>query len=105
MKLRVYHMPQVGCGCPMFHVPVSSVEEGKKMLDVLSVYDLYQLENNIKPDYSSMNGLEMFDEEEQEWISWEDEESCTDDVDEYLENDEKIKLFSKEVFGQLKGNF
>lgn len=59
-KLRVWHIPQVP-GKP-FHVEVSSVEEGVKVMDVLANYDLFQLENNIKGDFCNMNGLELYDE-------------------------------------------
>jgi hypothetical protein len=65
--LRVWHIPQV----PMdaFYVPVNSIEEARKVLDVLAYYDLFQFENNIKPDYCNMNGLEVF--ENGEWLEWE----------------------------------
>lgn len=105
MKLRVYHIPQIGSGCPTFHIPVETVEEGKKMLDVLSCYDLFQLENHSKPDYSNANGLEMFDENEQEWVSWEDEETFVDDLDDFFEENETIQSWSKELFSQLRGDF
>ena len=48
-KLRVWWMPQV----PMeksFRVNVGTPKEAKKILEILANYDLYQLENNIKPD-------------------------------------------------------
>jgi hypothetical protein len=65
--LRVWHIPQI----PMdpFHVPVNSIEEARKVLDVLANYDLFQFENNIKPDYCNVNGLEVF--ENGEWLEWE----------------------------------
>jgi hypothetical protein len=65
--LRVWHIPQI----PMdpFHVPVNSIEEARKVLDVLANYDLFQFDNNIKPDYCNMNGLEVF--ENGEWLEWE----------------------------------
>jgi hypothetical protein len=74
--LSVWHIPQV----PMhpFRVSVSSPEEGKRLIKILSFYDLFQYENNIKPDYSNANGLDMF--EEGEWLTWYDEDGC--DIDE-----------------------
>lgn len=65
-ELRVYHIPQV----PMeaFYVHVNSVVEAKKILIVLADYDLFQLERNIKPDYSNAAGLEIF--ENNEWVDW-----------------------------------
>ncbi len=59
-KLRVWHIPQIP-GKPFF-VDVSSVEEGVRMMSALDDYDAFQYENNIKPDYSNANGLQMFDE-------------------------------------------
>lgn len=65
--LRVWHIPQIPMGA--FHVHVDSLEEARKVLDTLANYDLFQFENNIKPDYCNMNGLEVF--ENGEWLEWE----------------------------------
>lgn len=69
-QLRVWHIPQV----PMlaFHVYVSSIKEAKLILETLAIYDLFQLEYKIKPDYSNAQGLEVY--ENGEWCDWEDEE-------------------------------
>lgn len=58
-----------------FIVDVDSVEEGVKILKVLAAYDLFQLYTNVKPDYSNAGWMEMWDEEENEWIDWEYEVS------------------------------
>lgn len=70
-QLRVWHIPQV----PMdaFHVNVSSTQEAKKILDVLASYDIFQYENNIKPDYCNAGGLEIF--EFGDWCEWSDEKT------------------------------
>ena len=49
MKLKVWWIPQI----PMkaFEVLVPSVEEGRKLCDVLAQYDAFQFDNKIKPDY------------------------------------------------------
>jgi len=77
-KLRVWWIPQL----PMdnsFYVEVKTIEEAKKTLDVLAKYDLFQLDNNIKPDFSNAGGLEVF--EDGEWSDWEDEDGNTiDDI-------------------------
>jgi len=90
-KLRVWWIPQV----PMksFNVEVESVEEGIKILDTLSSYDIFQIDNNIKPDCCNVGGLQLFDPEDKEdspegsWVDWyyEDELNYFDDPDEYLE--------------------
>jgi len=69
--LRVYWIPQV----PMqpFYVYVDSIDEGKKVCEILADYDLFQFDNNVKPDYCNSGGIECF--EDGEW-------SCIDDEDE-----------------------
>ena len=90
MKLRVWWIPQV----PMkpFHVPVSSVEEGAKIMMVLADYDAFQFENNVKPDYCNVGGLQVFDPEDNEygpdgsWRDWHDDETGEDDPIAWLAN-------------------
>lgn len=69
-SLRVWWIPQV----PMkpFIVPVENLREAKLLLSTLADYDIFQFENNIKPDYSNAGGLEVF--ENGEWADWEDED-------------------------------
>jgi len=72
-QLRVWHIPQV----PMhpFLIYVSSITEAKLVLVTLAEYDLFQLEYKIKPDYSNVQGLEVFNESDDgNWTEWEDEE-------------------------------
>lgn len=104
-KLRVWHMPQVGCGAT-FYIPAETLEEGKKFLDILACYDLFQLENNIKPDFSNASGLQMFDEDTQEWEDWflESKDDYFEDVDDYFENDKNMASFTKKLFAQLAEN-
>lgn len=80
--LQVWWVPQV----PMaeFSVEVASVEEGVKLLDVLAMYDLFQLAHNIKPDFANTGGLRRwcadFDGEGRAgWEGWYDEETGEDD--------------------------
>lgn len=72
-KLRIWHVPQVPMEFP-FEVDVSSIEEAWKVLNILWEYDLFQYDNKIKPDYCNASGLVYFDEEEKEWMEWEDED-------------------------------
>ena len=74
-QLRVWHIPQL----PMhqFKVYVSSLKEANLILDTLAIYDLYQLEYKIKPDYSNAAGLEIF--KDGKWEEWEDDDGC--DID------------------------
>lgn len=87
--LRVWWIPQVP-GKP-FYVDVKSVEQGVLIMDTLAFYDIFQYENNIKPDYSNAGGLEMFDSDDKtdgpagSWSNWYDEKFDFDDPKEYLE--------------------
>lgn len=103
MKLRVWHIPQVP-GKP-FYVYTDDIREAKKIMDILATYDLFQLENRIKPDFTNVNGVQMWDETEQEWIDWdiETEDDYFDSVEEYLKDDEELNEFSEKLFGQLTG--
>lgn len=104
-KLRVWWIPQVGLS-NSFYIPVKSVEEGKKVMDLLAIYDMFQLQNNIKPDYINTGGLQIFNEEEREWEDWylETENDYYEDVDEYCDQCEKaeeLKEFSRHLSEQI----
>lgn len=81
-KLRVWWIPQI----PMksFYVEVKTLEQADLILTTLADYDIFQLENNIKPDYLNTGGLQIFDEDEKDWLDWYDEENGMD-FDEYRE--------------------
>lgn len=102
IKLRVWWNPQVGSNCT-FYIPVKSVEEAKKFLDVLAAYDQFQYQNKIKPDFCNIGGLQMWDEEENDWVEWNDSEGICDDVDEYCETADNGELaeFTKAIFEQI----
>lgn len=74
--LKIWHIPQV----PMkgFEVSVDSLEEAIKLLDALAQYDIFQFENNIKPDYCSAQGIIVL-EDDGEWCEWCNEDG--DDID------------------------
>ena len=64
--LQVLWIPQF----PMepFTVDVSSPHEARKIMGVLAEYDLFQLKQNIKPDFCNVGGLRVF--EDGEWVDW-----------------------------------
>ena len=101
MILRVWHIPQVPG--KVFYVYTDDIREAKKIMDILAAYDLFQLENGIKPDFTNANGVQMWDEAENEWIDWDivTEDGYFDNVDEYLSEDEELNKFSDKLFGQL----
>ncbi len=92
--LCVWWNPQVG-RCGTFHAAVGSVEEGVRLMDILSDYDLFQLENKIKPDYCNVGGLQVFDASDDHdgpdgsWVDWSDEETGIDDPREWLSKQTK----------------
>lgn len=79
--LRVWWIPQVPGTA--FRVAVPSAEEGARLLRALAAYDLFQLEHQIKPDFSNAGGLEEFDGGE--WCDWMDPEGEFDDVLEWYD--------------------
>jgi len=68
--LRVWWIPQV----PMspFYVNVGTTDQGKWLCSVLASYDIFQYENNIKPDYSNVGGIQIF--EDGDW--WDSEDTA-----------------------------
>lgn len=80
MKLRVWWMPQVPMS-EVFRVEVENTVQADLLLNTLADYDQFQLDNQIKPDYANMGGLEMF--EGGEWVDWHNEDG--EDFDEYRE--------------------
>ena len=106
-KLRLWWIPQLG-NCDSFYVPISTPEEGKKILDIWAADDAFQLQNKVKPDYCNAGGLQMFDESEKEWVDWrlDTEDDYFDDVKQYCESDccnqkEELETFGRELFKQI----
>lgn len=82
-KYRVCHIPMIPG--ESFDVEVKSIEEAKKVMDILGDYDLFLEEQRIRGDYSNVTFLEEYSEEEQDWVSWIDDDTGIDDVNEYLD--------------------
>ena len=71
--MRIWWVAQVPV--EEFHYPVDSLKEAFVMLDAFARYDLFQIENNIKPDFASAGGLHIWKGEE--WEEWEDQNGDT----------------------------
>lgn len=84
-SMRVWWCPQIGTGS--FYIPVRSVEEAKKIMDVLAYYDCFLMNQEIRGDYCNDGGLEVWDDKAEEWNDWcgEDDDHYFDGVDEYIE--------------------
>ena len=97
--LKVWWIPQL----PMkaFEYPVNSVQEGFILLDALAMYDAFQFENKIKPDYCNTGGLSVFDEddiEEEDFDGWSD--WCSEmgeDIDFYLREQNGLELLNNDL--------
>ena len=92
--LRVWWIPQLGASIPTFYWPVNDIQTAKTLLDCLAQYDLYQLKNRIKPDFSNTGGLEIYEEDSDGdgnpgWVDWMDADG--DDIDTHFENLEEQK--------------
>ena len=71
--LRIWWIPQVPGKA--FTAPVKSVKEAVNLLRVLASYDIFQLENRIKPDFCNAGGLQVWDAECPDesgdcWVEW-----------------------------------
>jgi hypothetical protein len=68
--LQIWWIPQIPG--KSFLVPVASVEEAMKLLDVLAEYDAFQFNNGIKGDYCNAGGLNVY--EGGDWVDWSNED-------------------------------
>ena len=102
-KLRVWHMPQVGCNAT-FYVPVESLEEASHVMAILSCYDIFQLDNRIKPDFCNTCGVQKYDFEEDCWLDWDSDEysNFEDYLAEDLEAGSADEVYTEMLFTQLK---
>lgn len=66
-RIRVWWIPQIP-GKPFFY-PVPTIEAGVTLCDALAKYDLFQLESQIKPDYSNVGGIEILDRDG-DWLGF-----------------------------------
>lgn len=76
-KLRIWVVPQIGSDAGTFVMPVPNPETGRRILDALANYDLFQFNNKVKPDYSSASGLEELTDDgdptdDDAWDAWDD---------------------------------
>lgn len=82
MKLRVRHFPQIPCN--PYVVEVNTLEEAFVVSQTLAYYDLFLLANKHRCDYANMTTVEIWDEEEKNWLDWYDSETGID-FDEWAE--------------------
>mgnify|MGYP003302712254 CR=1 FL=1 len=80
-RFKVWHVPQIPCKA--FEVEVASPEEGWKLCETLALYDIFQLENNIKPDFANVNGLSYLDADGEWYDLDENEEYWREELEGY----------------------
>lgn len=71
-RYKVWHVPQV----PMhaFIVELEDEAEAWRLVNTLAQYDLFQYDNQIKPDYSNVSGVMVWCEEANEYEDLDDPE-------------------------------
>lgn len=57
--LKIWWIPQVPSKAMEYSV--TGLVEAKRMLDLLAKYDIFQYEQDIKPDYANAGGLMVYD--------------------------------------------
>ncbi len=61
-----------------FTVLVETREQGEWLCGVLAAYDKFQYENNVKPDYSNVGGVHVF--EDGNWRNVDDDDLAEEDT-------------------------
>lgn len=79
-KFRVYYYI---LGTAPYYKEVSSPEEAKLVIDSISSFVNAKVEEGIFPDHCSTAGLDVWDDEENDWITWYDEDGR--DLDEHFQ--------------------
>ena len=87
LELQLWWIPQVPMKPFTFDVP--NIEVGKLMLDAFAKYDLFQLANRIRPDYSNAGGLRFRFAP----ITGDDWHDVPDDEEELAELEDEIAYF------------
>lgn len=68
--LKVWHIPQVPG--KSFQVSVKDYAEAEKVMETLAFYDLFQLEEKVKPDFANVQGVSIF--EDGDWSNYDPED-------------------------------
>lgn len=73
MKFRVWWIPQIP-GNPFYSEEVTSFASAQAIDKTLGRYDEFQYENNIKPDFSNVGGIQRWDETDNAWVGIDESE-------------------------------
>lgn len=69
-KLRMYFYI---LGTKPYYKEVSSVEEAKTKIDAIADFINSKVDEGVFPDHCNTAGLEEYDENKKEWVTWYDE--------------------------------
>lgn len=69
-SLRIWRIPQIPGKA--FTIQVETLVEAKLLLGAFDRYDLFQVENGIKPDYCSASGLQIYESDGEGGLHWSD---------------------------------
>lgn len=90
--LRVWHIPQLGSGAVFYVYDVRDVNHALEIIDMLADYDVFQFENDIKPDYCNTSGLEVFENNSwEEYVSYDHEDISEIRRNREIEREESCK--------------
>ena len=83
-KLRIYFLI---LGTKPFYKSVKSPKEAKLIIDAIADFINFKVDEGFICDHCNTAGLEYFDEEENEWLTWYDEDG--NDLDEHFNRENK----------------
>ena len=86
VELQVWWMPQVPGKA--FEYAVGTIETAETLTDALARYDLFQLHNNIKPDYCNAGGIQWRHPEGTDGKWWDLDPDCCEELDEFMKYSE-----------------
>lgn len=59
-QLRVRWTTRLGYGIKQFYVPVKNIQDGLKIIDLISEYDTLRMKRVVKPDYNHIGVFELY---------------------------------------------
>lgn len=71
LKFRVWWIPQIPLrrGQKPFYAEAPNFKTALLIDETLGRYDIYQYENRVKPDFSNVGGIQVWDATENDWVS------------------------------------
>ena len=86
-RMYIQHIPMFGMSKSLF-IEVNSPEEAWSVALLIWKYDLFQYDNDIKPDYINRTDLIYWNDNLKKWDGWQDDEGS--DFREHFEREELV---------------